>query len=79
MNGSAVQKGREGAVAELAQVAGAGGWPLSPRRAHRHRHPTSPSLSPKVYHSLVIGRRWSLTRYQHWLAETLIAQLLAEH
>ena len=33
--------------------------------------------SPELYRLLVIDRRWSPERYEHWLAEALAGQLLA--
>jgi AcrR family transcriptional regulator len=31
---------------------------------------------PTLYHMLVVGQKWSARRYEEWLAETLIQQLL---
>lgn len=33
--------------------------------------------SPELYRLLVVDRRWSPERYEHWLAEALAGQLLA--
>ena len=33
--------------------------------------------SPRTHHSLVVERGWSAEKYERWLAETLIASLLA--
>ena len=32
-------------------------------------------MSPELYRLLVIDRAWSPARYEHWLTETLTAQL----
>lgn len=70
-----VQSSREGAVAELVRSLAPG---LSAGLDVRTAKDLYVALTlAEVYRSLVIDRRWSLARYEGWLADTLIAQLLA--
>ncbi len=34
--------------------------------------------SPELYRLLVADKGWGIDRYEHWLLDTLVAQLLAE-